>query len=216
MARILGVAASLALTSAAAAADPQVTLTASPRVITFASGVESNSVVLLSGSVASGRENQDLTIEVRDCGSSSFIPLRSAHTDRGGAFHEPDAPPISRTYRVRAGSAISGPASVQVRPGVRFSQDGPARYSVWTIALRFFNGAKGRFERFDRASGRWALVRRVTLRRQSAPRGAGWAYSGATFRARVPKGTLVRFVLPRDQIRPCYLAGFSLQFNTTR
>jgi hypothetical protein len=211
----LGVTLALALTAAAVAAEPQITLTVNPRVVTFASG-ENNSVVLLTGSVASGRANEDLMIEVRDCGSSSFVPMRGAHTDRGGAFHEPDAPAISRTYRIRAGSAVSAPVAVQVRPAIRFVQTGPARYSVGTIALRFFRGAKGRFERFNRSTGKWSLVRRVTLQRQSAPRGAGWAYSGAEFRARVPKGTLVRFVLPRDQARPCYLAGYSLIFNTSR
>lgn len=216
MAKILGLGALLALVLAvaAAAAEPDVTLAVSPRVVTFAG--QNNSVVLLTGSIASGRANEDLMIEVRDCGLRSFVPLRGAHTDRGGAFHEPDAPPISRAYRVRAGNAISAPVSVQVRPAVRFEQDGPSRYSAGTIALRFFNGARGRFERFNKSTGRWTLVRRVTLRRQSAPRGAGWAYSGAAFRARVPKGTLVRFVLPRDQVRPCYLAGHSLQFNTTQ
>jgi hypothetical protein len=211
----LGVLLALALAAAAAAAEPQVTLSVSPRVVSFASG-QNSSVVLLTGSVASGRANEDLMIEVRDCGLSSFVPLRRAHTDQAGAFHEPDAPAISRTYRVRAGSAVSAPVSVQVRPAVRFEQDGPSRYSAGTIALRFFNGAKGRFERFNRSRGRWVLVRRVTLRRQSAPRGAGWAYSGANFTARVPKGTLVRFVLPRDQAKPCYLAGYSLIFTTSQ
>jgi len=211
----LGILLAPALAAAAAAAEPQVALSVSPRVVSFASG-QNNSVVLLTGSIASRRANEELTIEVRDCGLSSFVPLRRAQTDHAGAFHEPDAPAISRTYRVRAGGAVSAPVSVQVRPAVRFEQDGPSRYSAGTIALRFFNGAKGRFERFNRSSGRWVLVRRVTLRRQSAPRGAGWAYSGANFTARVPKGTLVRFVLPRDQARPCYLAGYSLIFNTTR
>jgi hypothetical protein len=211
----LGILLALALAAAAVATEPRVTLSVSPRVVSFASG-QNSSVVLLTGSVASGRANEDLMIEVRDCGLRSFVPLRRAHTDQAGAFHEPDAPAISRTYRVRAGAAVSAPVSVQVRPGVRFEQDGPSRYSAGTIALRFFNGAKGRFERFNRSTGRWVLVRRVTLLRQSAPRGAGWAYSGANFRARVPKGTLVRFVLPRDQAKPCYLAGYSVIFTTSQ
>lgn len=216
MAKIVGlvVCLALALAAAAAAAAPQVTLTVNPRVVTFAAG--SNSQVLLTGSVASGRANEDLMVEVKDCGSSSFVPLRGSHTHAGGEFHEPDAPPISRVYRVRHGDARSAEIGVLVRPALRFEQDGPSRYAVSTIALRFFRGAKGRFERFNRATGRWVLVRRVTLRRESAPRGAGWAYSGARFRARVPRGTTVRFVLPRDQTGACYLAGFSIIFRTSR
>jgi hypothetical protein len=211
----LGVAFALVLAAAAAAAEPQVTLTLNPRVVTFGAS-DARSVVLLTGSVASRRANEDLMIEVKDCGSSSFVPFRAAHTDNSGSYHEPDAPPISRSYRVRAGNAVSQAVDVQVRPAIRFDQLGPSRYGVTTIALRFFRGARGRFERFNRATGKWVLVRRVTLQRQSAPRGAGWAYSGARFRARVPRGTLVRFVLPRDQARPCYLAGFSIIFTTSR
>ena len=205
----------LALSAAAAAAEPQVTLNADPRVVSFATA-DNRAVVVLSGAVASRRANEHLMIEAKECGAPSFVPLRAAHTSAGGAFHEPHAPAISTAYRVRAGTAVSAPVAVQVRPAVRFEQDGPARYAVTTIALRFFRGARGRFERFNRATGRWVLVRRVTLQRESGPRGVGWAYSGARFRARVPRGTLVRFVLPRDQVRPCYLAGYSVIFRTTR
>ena len=197
----------------AAAADPQVTLSAEPRVVSFANS-DARSLVLLTGSA--GRANADLMLEAKQCGSPAFVAMRATHADQSGNFHEPDAPAISTTYRVRSGGALSNPVLVQVRPAIRFEQDGPARYAVQTIAVRFFRGAKGRFERFNRATGKWVLVRRVTLQRQSAPRGAGWAYSGATFTARVPKGTTVRFVLPRNQVGECYLAGFSVIFATTR
>jgi hypothetical protein len=33
--------------------------------------------------------------------------------------------------------------------------------------------------------------------------------ASATFRAAVPKGTLIQAVLPRSQAPPCYLAGYS-------
>lgn len=216
MAKIVGLGFLLALTAAATAvaAAPSITIALEPTVITIATGSES-STALLSGSVQ-GSSNEDVVVEARECGSSSFNPVTRLRTDRSGLFHEPMAPLIRTTYRVRAGGSVSRTVTAQTRPAIRFTQLSANRYNVWTIAMRFFRGAKGRFERFNRASGKWVLVRRATLQRGSAPKGANWAYSEVTFRSRVPKGTLVRFVLPRNQVGPCYLAGYSLQFNTTQ
>lgn len=215
MAKFLGLGVLLALAAAAAAVAAQspITIALEPTVVTIATG--QNSSVLLSGSVQ-GSNNDEVLVEARECGSSSFYPVRRTHTDRSGLFHEPMGPLIRTTYRVRVGNAVSRTVTAQTRPAIRFEQQSANRFNVWTIAMRFFRGAKGRFERFSRASGKWVLVRRATLQRGSAPKGANWAYSEVTFRSRVPKGTLVRFVLPRDQVGPCYLAGYSLQFNTHR
>lgn len=61
------------------------------------------------------------------------------------------------------------------------------------------------FQRFDRRLGTWATVRRVVLTE----------YTGYTaFTASVPKGCLVRVVLPLSQARPCYLAGYSPLLRT--
>jgi hypothetical protein len=216
MARIgvLGLALALALAATAVAAQSPVTLTADPTIIPIASG--EGSAVVLSGSVASGAAGEDVVFEGRECGSSRFYPVHRAKTARGGIFHERFGPLIRTTYRARVGRALSSAVTIQTRPAIRFEQLSANQFNVWTIAMRFFRGAKGRMERFSRATGKWVLVRRVTLQRGSAPQGANFAYSEATYRARVPVGTLVRFVLPRDQVAPCYLAGYSLQFNTTR
>jgi hypothetical protein len=214
MAKFLGLGVLLALAAATAvAAQSPITIALEPAVVTIATG--ENSAVLLSGSVQ-GSNNAEVVVEARECGSPSFYPVRRTHTDRSGLFHEPMGPVIRTTYRVRVGRAVSRTVTAQTRPAIRFEQVWADRFNVWTIAMRFFRGAKGRFERFNRASGRWVLVRRATLQRASGPKGANWAFSEVTFRARVPKGTLVRFVLPRDQVGPCYLAGYSLQFNTPR
>ena len=215
MARFLGLGVLLALGAAATAGAAQapITIALEPTVVTIATG--ENSAVLLSGSVQ-GSTGDELVVEARECGLSSFYPVTRIRTDRSGLFHESLGPVIRTTYRVRAGRAVSRTVTAQTRPAIRFEQLSANRFNVWTIAMRFFRGAKGRMERFNRASGKWVLVRRATLQRGSAPKGANWAYSEVTFRARVPRGTLVRFVLPRDQVGPCYLAGYSLQFNTTR
>jgi hypothetical protein len=215
VAKILGLGVVLAFAAAttAVAAQSPITIALEPTVVTIATG--DNSSVLLSGS-AQGSANGEVMVEARECGSSTFYPYRRVQTDRSGSFHERIAPLIRTTYRARAGGAVSGTVTAQTRPAIRFTQLSANQYNVWTIAMRFFRGAKGRMERFNRSAGRWVLVRRATLQRGSAPQGANFAYSEVTFRARVPKGTLVRFVLPRNQVGSCYLAGYSLQFNTTR
>jgi len=202
---VLGTLATLVAATTAAAADPPVTLVAD-RVI-------ADAPVLLSGTVASAREGEEVVVEARECGAPSWVVFRREHTDARGAWHTSVSPGIRTSYRARWKEARTPAVEILTRPGVRFDQKGPNRFSVWTIAYRFFRGAKGRVERFDRSRGGWVLVRRVTLSRRSAPRGASFAYSGAEFSARIRKGALVRFVLPRDQAGPCYLAGYSVQFN---
>jgi hypothetical protein len=216
VAKILGLGVVLAFAAAttAVAAQSPITIALEPTVVTIATG-DNSSAVVLSGSVQ-GSANEEVRLEARECGSSAFYPFRRVHTDRGGSFHERIAPLIRTTYRARAGGVVSGTVTAQTRPAIRFTQVSANRFNVWTIAMRFFRGAKGRMERFNRSAGRWVLVRRATLQRGSAPQGANWAYSEVTFRARVPKGTLVRFVLPRNQVGSCYLAGYSIQFNTTK
>jgi hypothetical protein len=196
----------LALALPAAAAEPPVTLVADKRIADARP-------VLLSGAVTSGREGEEVVLESKECGAPGWIAFRRERTDARGSWHTSVSPGIRTSYRARWKDARTSAVEVLTRPTIRFDQKGRTRYSVWMFALRFFDGAKGRMERFDRSRGGWVLGRRVTLRRLSAPRGATWAYSGAEFSARVRVGTLVRFVLPRDQAAPCYLAGYSIQFN---
>lgn len=201
----LGFVAALAAAAAAVAAEAPVTIVADRRI--------ADQPVLLSGNIAAQREGEEVVIETKECGAPGWVPYRREQTDARGAWHTSVTPAIRTSYRARWRDARTPAVEVLTRPAVRFEQESRRRYSVWMFALRFFGGAKGRMERFDRSRGAWVLVRRVTLERQSAPRGAPWAYSGAEFSARVAVGALVRFVLPRDQARPCYLAGYSVQFN---
>jgi hypothetical protein len=202
---VIGALVALIAATAASAAAPPVTLVADRRI--------ADAPVLLSGMVASASPDEEVVLERKECGAPSWVVFRREHTDARGAWHTSVSPGIRTGYRARWRNAATPAVEILTRPGVRFEQESRNRFSVWTIAYRFFAGAKGRLERFDRARGAWVLVRRVTLSRRSAPRGASFAYSGAEFSAQVRPGTLVRFVLPRDQAGPCYLAGHSVQFN---
>jgi hypothetical protein len=200
----------LAIAGSAVAAEQTLVMSAEPKVIGFASG---GGALTLTGRLTSGRAGELIEIEGKECGSDTWRLIATDRTIPGGAWHASTVPTLRTTYRARWRDTVSEPAEILVRPGVRLDQRSRTRYSATMIASRFFRGAKGRFERFDRTRGAWVLVRRVTLSRQSAPRGAPWAYSGADFVARVPVRSLVRFVLPNDQTGECYLAGHSIQFN---
>lgn len=202
--------AALAAAGSALAAERALVMSAEPRVIAFASG---GPALTLSGRLTNGRDGELIEIEAKECGATEWRLVATDKTAGGGSWHAGAGPTLRTAYRARWRDAVTEPVDILVRPGVRLDQRSRTRFSALMIASRFFRGARGRFERFDRARGRWVLVRRVTLSRQSAPRGAPWAYSGADFVARVPVRSLVRFVLPNDQTGPCYLAGHSIQFN---
>jgi hypothetical protein len=199
---LLAVVTALAVGAGGAAAP---TLFTDRNVVTIATGEVSG--IILSGSVPGAGADDEVVIEAKECGRSSFVRVHAGHTDAAGAFHERLAPLQLTTYRARARGEVSAPVTVRARPAIRFAHVQGKRFYVWMLAMRFFDGAKGRLERFDRARGRWVLVRRVTLRRQSGPT---MARSGADFSAPVRRGWVTRFVLPRDQAGACYLAGYSL------
>jgi hypothetical protein len=202
--------AALAAAGSAVAADRALVMSAEPRVVAFASA---GGALTLTGRLTNGRDGELIEVEAKECGATSWRLVATDKTVAGGGWHAGTAPTIRTTYRARWRDAVSDPVDILVRPAVRLDQRSRTRYSAVVIASQFFRGARGRFERFDRSSGRWVLVRRVTLSRESAPRGVGWAYSGAEFVARVPVRSLVRFVLPNEQTGSCYLAGHSIQFN---
>jgi hypothetical protein len=199
---LLGAVAALAVGAGGAAAP---TLFTDRTVVTIATGEVSG--IILSGNVPGASAEEEVVIEGKECGRSSFVRLHAGHTDASGAFHERLAPLQLTTYRARARGEVSTTVTVRARPAIRLAHVQGKRFYVWMLAMRFFDGAKGRLERFDRARSRWVLVRRVTLRRQSGPT---MARSGANFSAPVRRGWVTRFVLPRDQSGPCYLAGYSL------
>jgi hypothetical protein len=165
------------------------------------------SYTALFGTVPGAGANQEVIIEAKECGASSYVLVERTRTNASGAYRVERAVPLRTSFRARARGTVSAAVTVQTRPGVRFEHEGGRRYNVWIIAHRFFDGRRGRLERFDSAGQRWVLVKRVTIRRQSNP--GSFAQTGARFTAPAKRGWTVRFVLPRDQARPCYLAGYS-------
>jgi hypothetical protein len=83
---------------------------------------------------------------------------------------------------------------------------------VSVVAKQQFWRKKVQIQRFDRRLGRWRAYKSVALTEQNA---AGvFIWTSGEFTARLPKGTMLRAVLPAAQARPCYLSGTSLVVRT--
>jgi hypothetical protein len=191
---------SAAVASAAAAAPEQVTIAAQPAVARWLQQVT------LFGSVESRRADEIVTIEAKDCGQQAFRELKAARTQEGGGWSAQFSTLINTTLRAVWSGRASAPITVRARPGVLLRRRSSRRFD---LGVQAYGGAvfwrkRVLFQRFDRRLGTWTTVRRVVL----------GSTGSTTLRASVPKGSLVRAVLPLSQARPCYLAGYSSQVRT--
>jgi hypothetical protein len=188
-------------------AGEPVTLEARPTVVPW------GSPLMLTGAVASGRGNENVTIEERRCGSSIFTEAVTTHTDPGGGWHQQWGPHITGAYRAVWDGKASAAVTIRVRPGVTVRQPTRTRFFVGIFGLKHFAGKLGVLERFDRAENRWRTVKRFRFANSGANTGETIS-TWVAVKASVPSGVLVRAVLPRTSAAPCYLAGYSNLLRT--
>lgn len=188
----------MAIASTAAAAPEQVTITSRPSIVRW------GTPVTLLGSVANGNSEEVVTIQANDCGPSSqlFRSVASTRTEDGGRWSFEYSPLVNTTLRAVWKEHVSATITVRQRPSVLLRRLSASRFNVaaWGRGGASFWKKLVLFQRFDRRLGTWATVKQVVLTESSG-------YT--TFRASVPKRSLVRAVIPRSQVRPCYLAGYS-------
>ncbi|MDQ4082019.1 MAG: hypothetical protein M3123_03915, partial [Actinomycetota bacterium] len=167
----------------------------------------------LSGAIASREAGETITIQANECSFPGWRDVETARTEAGGRWElgvdqSSGLAPTKTTFRAKWRTATSAGVTVQTRPGVNLGQTTRTRWGVGVLALRSFLDRVGLFQRFDRDRGRWITVKRFRLTRKDSVPAGSWTYG--RFRARVPRGSLVRAVIPRSQVKPCYLAGYSL------
>lgn len=184
-----------------AAAPAQVTIAARPTLVRWAESID------LAGSISAGRAGEEVTIEVRECGTSYWRVIANASTTSGGNWHTRTGVAINARLRARHGEATSAEVPVRARPGVNLRLGPGSRVSVGVAGVRPFWRKRVVLERFDRSRQRWVLVRRALLT-ESGPAG-NFIWSSARFTARLQRGSLYRAVITNEQSGPCYLAGFS-------
>jgi hypothetical protein len=192
-----------------------VTLVVQPRVVR-----EISQRLTVFGSVASGKGGEKVIVQFKACGASpsQFRDFLETTTRAGGGFSflelQPFGPGISGVFRAVSGDSMSSdvPITYQADVSLRYPRRGRTAISVSALVSLWRRYAV--LQRFDRPRGVWVNVRRVTLTEQG---GGPSPYPGVhpagfytePFRPGVPRGTLIRAVLPLSQARPCYLAGVS-------
>jgi hypothetical protein len=199
------VAASLVAASASAAdrsgAQSEVTIFARPSVIGWAQ------TATLYGT-AEGAAHEDLiTIEAKDCGSTFFRTFAELHPSPGGGWTTPVSTGITSTYRAVWKSATSPAVTIRQRANVALERSrSGGTFLVAVIAKKSF--WRKRVELQRRQGGAWRTVRTIVLADSVDSTGTVSA-SQAEFRLRVPKGTLLRALLPARQAAPCYAQSTS-------
>jgi hypothetical protein len=181
-----------------------ISMTARPLVLRW------NDRVMLSGSVASGRDGVTVTVESQPCGEGPWREVGEVSTGAGGSWTTEVSPGITSVLRATAGGATSNTVRVQQRASVSLGQRPPGTFFIFVNAQRPMWHKRVTLQRFDTAKRSWIAIRSVLLTDTGAPQGVGWIYSGTEkFKVKVPKRTLLRATLPLAQARPCYLAGYS-------
>lgn len=185
---------------------------ASAATPTLVLGVRPTSVLAFAGltiygSLLGGNGAQLVTFEAKECGvAGSFHVAGGATTTATGSFSNSTqlGPGVTTRYRARWRDVVSNVVIVHVAPRLDLQSNGH-RLTVSVSGSGYWRGKRITLQRFG--SGRWLTIRVVTLRETF---GNGALVSA---RARLPKRTLVRAILPRSQARPCFLPAVS---NTAR
>lgn len=167
----------------------------------------------LFGTVDSGRAEEIVTIEAKNCGLSSFTEVRSARTEAGGSWSLEYWPGVNTTLRAKWKGAVSAPIALGQRAWVNFIRS-PAKGRFYVAVGGKAPVWRKRVLIQRRRSGAWKTLRSVVLTEQHAFPGSGGVSTSARFTMSLPRGTQLRAVLPLSQARPCYLAGVSDPLRT--
>jgi plastocyanin len=164
--------------------------------------------VTLSGALSSQRANEQVTIEARACGATSFTRVTTVTTTAAGAYSFTVKPLKNTTYQVRNRAATSAQVSVRVRPAITLGKVAPRRFTIRVRASDSFAGKAVAVQRFNAATRRWVLVRYVALRANSTGV-APTVISSVTFTQKLRARTRVRVVMGTATAGSCYTPGIS-------
>lgn len=165
--------------------------------------------VLLNGTVSNGQPGESVTVtehRLPAVGGIETHAVASVTTGADGSFSLAVRPLVHTLYKATAGKTNSNSVSIQVRPLVRLRAIGHHRFLVRALAGRSFVGTFASLQRWSHRRHHWVGVRRVFFRSAFAGISPTMT-SRATFRTRLH--ARIRVVVPRSQVRPGYITGFS-------
>jgi hypothetical protein len=173
-----------------------------------------NRSVRLFGSIDSNKAGESIAIQAKDCGSNFFRLVAGATTESGGTWSTMYWPAANTTVRAVWNDVSSPQVAIRVRAfvGLYKRRDGKALRVSAGGADNFWR-KRVEIQRLDRRLGTWKRLQTVVLTDSSGNRGSGpntgRSGSSADFVPRVPRGTVLRGVMPLSQAKPCYLSGTS-------
>jgi hypothetical protein len=195
--------AALAGVSNASTAPTQtrMTISARPTVLAWAESAQ------LFGVARGAGPESVVTVEVKECGSSTFREYAEAHVNAGGGWSMDVATAVTSTYRASWRDARSAPVTIRQRASVTLARSrAGSGFVVSVISKRSLWRKKVEVQR--RSGGAWRPVR--TVRLTDSVRSTGQvSASEARLRLPVPKGALLRARLSLAEARPCYLESVS-------
>lgn len=181
-----------------AADPPAVSIEAKPNVIRMYQPVE------IAGAIVTREAGEYVAVEQNVCGRG-WEPGSGGTTKSGGLFSATLTQSLANVrLRAKWRSSYSAVLSIGVRPWVVLRQKGPARFEAVVSTYRMLDGGAAQLQRYDRDSRQWKVAARAKLRP-----GSYGQETEALFRAKLPKRTIVRAVVPAASTKPCNLAGFS-------
>jgi hypothetical protein len=191
-------------------AAESVTIFAQPSVVPSTG----NRSVRVYGTVDSDKAGESVAIQAKDCGTDFFRLVSGATTENGGSWWNFYWPAANTTLRAVWNEVASAPITIRVRVsvGLSKSRDGKS-LRVGAGGIDNFWRKRVEIQRFEKRLGTWRRLTTVVLTDSGGNRGSGpntgRSGSMADFVPRVPRGTLLRAVMPLSQAKPCYLAGTS-------
>lgn len=187
-------------------AQSRITIFARPTVIGWAESA------LLYGAAPGASHDDVVTIQVRQCGSTSFRTFVEVHPSAGGGWSTPAGSAITATYRALWNGRTSSAVTIRQRANVALARRRSGNgFVVAVTGKRSFWRKNVLIQR--RQGGSWRNIRRVVLTDSVRSTGTVSA-SQATFGLAVPKGTVLRAFLPAAQAKPCYVASVSRTMRT--
>lgn len=170
------------------------------------------SPLVVSGSVSSGKKDEKVTVQFRQCGlfPMQFRDHADVLTEEGGGFSIETGVGANGVLRALSGGDTSNEVPVQARPDVRLSPRPPKKYEAYVVDQRSFWRRHVLIQRYDRKRGTWVLVEKLRLVNQENAGGGVFIWSSTDeFAVKVPRGTTIRAVLPLSQAKPCHIGGYS-------
>jgi hypothetical protein len=204
------------LASAPSAANTLVTIGLRPGIVRYAEKPE------IFGTVSSAKADEEVTVQFRQCGlyPTQFRDFMTTQTNTSGGWSLDELVsvslqiPASGAFRALANGDTSHEVELKMRAFVDLRRLPRGRgFYVRAAGVQSFWRRQVRVERFDTRLRKWTLVRSLVLTKSDGTRDYNQPILIAeteSFHPRVPKGTMLRAVLPLAAAKPCYLGGYSL------